>query len=437
MSGARPDVLVVGAGPAGSAVAWRLARRGVRVRLLDARAFPRSKPCGDAVSAGATPFLRAMGVAERLERVPSARIGRWRLRARNGTWFEGRLRERAGADGPPWGYALPRRELDRLLLETAVEAGAEFLPRRRVFDLAEPHGDGSGAAGTGDDGLGVRARGPGGAEERHSAAVVVGADGLRSRMGRLLGGVRRGRRRRLAVVGRMAGDPGPEDAGELRFSDEGVLGLAPTGHGRCTVAPVVPIRRAPEISADPEGFFRARLGAYGLQDRLGTASLTRPLEVTGPFEVEPRRRTAPGVLLVGDAAGYFDPLTGQGIYRALAGARLAAEAVEDLLERPERDARIRRRYERRLDALIAPGRRLQRIIDCAVGHRALLAPLARVLAARPGLCDLLIEATGDRLPPGALLSPRRLGRSLVRANAPPGRPPRRPNRPAPVTEDVR
>lgn len=400
----RVDALVVGAGPAGCAAAWHLARRGIRVSLVDAHDFPRSKPCGDAVSPGALPLLEEMGLGEALAVAGAARIGGWRMRSRKGTWFRGRHRD-DGSPAPKEGIGLPRAELDQLLLSAAVEAGARFLPRHRVFRLRVRDGRARG----------VVARGPDGTERELPARLVVGADGLRSRVARLLGPPVRGRRERLALVGRFQGANGPAGSrrpndrprfGELRFVPGGVVGRAPLGAGRWNVTAVVPAARAREISEDALGFYRSRLALADL-GHMCDRELMGPLEVTGPFEVEPAATAAPGVLLAGDAAGYFDPLTGQGVYRALATGRLAAAAVARILARPERGTAERRRYKKALARFLRPSRRVQRLVDAIVFRSGGLELMARLLARQPGLTDLLVDVTGDRLPPAALVSPQR------------------------------
>lgn len=393
------EVLVVGAGPAGCAAAWWLASRGVRTLLLEAHALPRSKPCGDAVSPGAVPLLREMGVAAALGEAGAGRVVGWRVRSPDGGAFLGRF---GGATNPAprFGYCAPRRELDALLAAAAARAGAEVLDRRRVFACEA------------DEGVEVRARGPDGSEERFAARLLVGADGLRSRVARLLGGVRRGRRRRLAIVGRFEEAETAAAAlggcGELRLSAEGVLGMAPLGRGRVNVTVVLPEARAAEVSGDRARAFRRRLARYGALEPLEEARPAGPLEVTGPFEMRPRRMTGPGILLAGDAAGYFDPFTGQGIHRALVTGRLAAAAAARILRHPAEERAERDAYARALRRFLAPSRRVQRLIDAAVTRPWAIDRLARLLARRPGLADLLVDVTGDRVPPRTLWSPRRL-----------------------------
>lgn len=457
----RAAVLVVGAGPAGASVALRLAREGVPVTMLDARAFPRSKPCGDCLSPGATPLLRELGVLGALEAAGAGELRGWRVRTPSGRRFAGRFGRAPGGtpEAPvpgPWagdvppgpapssGLALPRRDLDAALAEAALEEGATLRERVRVFGLARE----------GDRVTGVRARDRRGRELGLDAEVVVGADGLRSAVARRLAGVCRGPRPRLALVGRFAGvwppgdptdsgapgdpvpgTPGdgggagrPPPAGEMRLGEDGCLGLAPVGKGRWNATLVVPADRAGAISGGRAAFFRRALRAYGVAHRFREARAVEELEVTGPFRVSPRRRVAPGVLLAGDAAGYFDPLTGQGVFRALATGRAAARAVREILDARGASARAaaRRRYAGELRRLLAPARRVQATVDFVCRHRPLIEGAGALLRRRPALASLLVDVAGDRLPPTALLDPRRVAPALL-AGGDRGRP----GRPAP------
>lgn len=442
------DAAVVGAGPAGSSVAQRLARRGARVALLDAGAFPRSKPCGDCLSPGATPLLGELGVREEVRATGAGELAGWRIRTPGGRWFGGRFGGSPGRPAsPPWatdgpgpdrrsaeeegtapprvGLALPRRDLDDVLVRAAVDAGAELRERTRVFGLLRADGRVRG----------VEARGPDGDRLTLEADVVVGADGLRSTVARRLAGVRRGPHPRLALVARVAGveppdgpakPPGSADpVGEMRLGRNGCLGLAPVGGGRWNATLVVSERRAGEISADRRRFFRRGLSAYGVGRRFRGADLLAPLDITGPFRVIPRRRAAPGALLAGDAAGYFDPLTGQGVHRALATGRAAASAAATLIgaRRRVRRESVRRRYRHELRRLLASGRALQKLVDALCRRPRAIELAGRLLSARPGLARLFVDVTGDRIAPSALLDPRRLAPALAGRSAPESRPP--------------
>jgi 2-polyprenyl-6-methoxyphenol hydroxylase-like FAD-dependent oxidoreductase len=132
---------------------------------------------------------------------------------------------------------------------------------------------------------------------------------------------------------------------------------------------------------------------------------------SGPFDWPSRKVAGPGYLLVGDAAGYYDPLTGQGIYRAVRGAELAAQAIDASL-RTEGSASLHR-YARSLKMEMTPGRGVQRIIEHVLAHDAPSRTLFRRLEAAPGSLSALLRVTGDIDPARALLRPSAWGALLV------------------------
>jgi flavin-dependent dehydrogenase len=255
---------------------------------------------------------------------------------------------------------------------------------------------------------------------------VIGADGLRSVIARRVHGVRRGRRDRLALVGRYrpragfaAGPAGPTEpgVGDLRLSGAGCLGAAAIEDGLWNVTVVVPRTRAGEVSSDPFGFYQRAVGGYGFAPPAEPADLVTGLEVTGPFEIAPNAVTAPGVVLAGDAAGYFDPFTGQGIYRALVSGGRAAEAVGAALADPGRAAAFRGGYEADLHEMFDSSRRLQKLVDFVIHRPRLVNTAGALFERRPGLLSMLLDATGDRDRPEALLWPSRIAPALRTGSA--------------------
>lgn len=130
----RFDVVIVGAGPAGSSLACRLIPHGASVAVLDACAFPRSKPCGDSISPGATPLLKELGVwnALRSGAHGGTVLHGWRIRSHGGAWTDARF-SRDPAETPPEGLAIDRKHLDHVLLDRARLAGAAIFERTRAF----------------------------------------------------------------------------------------------------------------------------------------------------------------------------------------------------------------------------------------------------------------------------------------------------------------
>jgi flavin-dependent dehydrogenase len=155
------------------------------------------------------------------------------------------------------------------------------------------------------------------------------------------------------------------------------------------------------VAGDPAGFFDRALAAHGY------SALRRVDDVlaTGPFDCPVRGAVADGALLVGDAAGYYDPFTGQGIYRALRGAELAAQTAGAALRAGDTSAPALAPYERARRSAFAPGERMQHVVEAFVSRPALLGAVARRFTARPRLADAVIRVTGDVAPVASLFAP--------------------------------
>ena len=230
----------------------------------------------------------------------------------------------------------------------------------------------------------------------------MGADGLRSVVARRLGLVRSSSPRRVAFTAHVADVAGMDGVGELHVSKRGYVGLGPVGDGVTTVALVVPlaaVRRSRGEGRDFRRDFFAELERFpGLAGRFDPRRLVRDVLAAGPFAQWSRTAVAPGggAVLVGDAADFFDPFTGQGIYAALRGAELLAQCLIPALGRL--DAAALAPYDRARRREFRGKWLLERLIGVGVGWPALTDRVVRRLAARPDLADLLVSATGNIVP---------------------------------------
>jgi geranylgeranyl reductase family protein len=336
----RYDVLVVGAGPAGSATAIYLARAGASVLLADRARFPRDKPCGGGLTGRAFRHLPC-DVGPVVEQV----VDRFVLRLGYGRRF-------ARAAGAPLIHMTQRRRLDLHLAEQAAAAGVDFRDGTRVeaIDLD-------------DDGATASVAG-----SRLRASFVVGADGANGIVARSAGlgeGIVAG----VALEGTIPWDA--LDRASYERSAWVELGAVPGGYGWVF----------------PKGD-HANLGVGGwlpegprLRDHLARLAQSHAVDPDALRDVRghrlPMRRLgAPAArgraLLVGDAAGLVDPLSGDGIYEAFVSAGLAAEAI--LTDRPHE-------YEAALSA--------------ALDRHAVASWKAKHVADRfPGLCFWLTRLPG-------------------------------------------
>ena len=295
-------MLVVGAGPAGSAAATLLARAGHRVRLVDRAAFPRDKACSEYMSPEAVRILDRLGVVESLEAAGAAPLQGTVVTAARGARLDGRFALAGGRPYRPTGLSVSRRVLDHRLTQAARAAGAELVERTTVEELLYDGGAVAGAV----------LRGPGG-RTAVRARLTVGADGLRSVVARRLGA----RRPAAADPGRLRGPPrrrrGDGTVGRAVRGIRGLRGPQPDRRRHDQRCPGGAPARAGEARGRAEGFFLETVRSFGpVARRIEHASVVRPVLATGPFSAWSGRVTADGAALVGDAADFFDPFTGEG-----------------------------------------------------------------------------------------------------------------------------
>ena len=381
------EVLVVGAGPAGAVAAIVLARAGVRVRLIDRAIFPRDKLCGDTINPGTLGMLRRLGLAAPIE--PRALpIDGMIVTGEGGLAVEGRYpREQRG-------LAISRRDFDALLLEQAVAAGVAV----DCVAAREALVDGPASA--------PRVRGivaGNGARHQLPAKVVIAADGRRSTVAFGLRLLRHPPRPKRWAIGAYFEDPIRSTFGEMHIRRGRYIGVAPLGGGISNVCLVLPWSGGDQARhesracdfRDPPGLLRGAIAAEpALRDRFGGLAPVRSPIMLGPLAVDVvRGGDMDGLLLAGDAAGFIDPMTGDGLRFAVRGGELAATAALDALAHGWTGvhARLRAAREREFASKWRFNRTLRTLVSSRAGVQA--ASVGARFA--PGLVRRLIVEAGD------------------------------------------
>ena len=313
----RYDVIIAGAGPAGTAAGRMLAETGVRVLILDKARFPRLKACGGGLSPHIVPIVGPLP-----EDVLEASVGRVRFSYAGGRPFDVELE-------PP-GIVMVMRDLfDNHLLQCAQQAGCEIREGREVTAVAE-----------GDDSVEVVTDGG----ETWRSELLLGADGPMSRVARSVGLLPR---RSMGIGLSAETDVSPEDLERWGGTACIDFGVVPAGYGwvfpkrnhlSCGVATTLP--RLPDI--------RTRL--YDFLDRIPATKNKIHARLQGhllPYCDGTQTLVSRRTLLVGDAASLVDPLTGEGIHFAVMSGRMAARVIAE--GRPLREYEEQVNDEIRLD----------------------------------------------------------------------------------------
>jgi len=348
-------VVIVGAGPAGSSAATFLAQRGARVTLLERAHFPRDKVCGDGCTPRTVWMLERLGLGALPHAPEAAIIDSAYVTAPSGQAMDTPI--------PAHIYSgracvIPRRVLDERLVQRATQAGASLREGVVVEGLER-------------DARGVTVRGRGG--EALRADVVLGCDGAPSVVRKLLGAPR---------------FPETEEAVAVRTYYEDVTLSRPTAFGLFWEAALLPAYGW--IFPLPGG--RANVGLGMRADTLAASGKKLPAlleqfcatprvaaELAGarrvggikghhiPYGSFAQEATFERVLLLGDAAGFVNPLTGEGIEFALESGAFAAEALEEAAEAGDFSRRglagYARRWEPRFRTAFHVNRRLMRVFE--------------------------------------------------------------------------
>ena len=396
------DVLIVGAGPAGAVAAIVLARAGARVRLIDRADFPRDKLCGDTVNPGTLARLRSLGVGAAID-ARGLRVDGMLVTGEHGAAIQGPYPHGL------FGRAILRRDLDWLLLQEAIRTGCQI---DSGIAAREPIVDTSARI---PAVAGVRL-GRNGSTRELRARVTIAADGRRSTIAFGLGLARHPETpRRWAIGAYFEGVtprpiaeraeqaetalPSEQSArvfGEMHVRRGRYIGVAPVPGGATNVCLVRPSHPGDGELREPGALLTQELARDRLlRDRFSGAHLIAPPVVLGPLAVDVQPAAIDGLLLAGDAAGFIDPMTGDGLRFAVRGGELAAGAALEalthgwtgvharLVVRRRAEFGAKWRFNRALRALVASPLSVE---AAAVGAR--LAPFVlQGIISRAGDCD--------------------------------------------------
>jgi flavin-dependent dehydrogenase len=372
------DVLVVGGGVAGASTARLLGEAGYHVIVFDKAAFPRDKPCGEGVMPTGVRLLDRLGV---LKQIPSSQ-----RRMLRGVGFVVNGRTQIRGDFPDIGDGFNRgMGIRRLLLDNIVLQHARSHPRVDVHEREAA----------------VDVTWPGGrfaevstAAGRYRGRILVGADGIRSLVRQKLRLERPvNRRQRYGVRAHFSfPDTFMMDEYVTVFRDtDAECYMTPVGNSELEVALLLERDRMKpfggRLGAEYDSYLRS---VPHLREKLAHGQRMSDVLACGPFDVAATSRVADRAILVGDAGGYLDPITGEGISLALQSAYWSAEVLDDALRRDDLSAKALQPYHDRIQHFIRDHKILTRALLFLGLHRHLFGFIIQRLRRSPELYSSLL-----------------------------------------------
>ncbi len=331
------DVIVVGAGVAGASSAIALGKEGFRVLLLDRSTFPRHKTCGEGIMPEGVAILASLGLLPSVLEQGGFKIQGLRFRSQAGVWAQADFP--AARNEPAYSIVIRRYELDHLLVQRAKSIPNVTV--REGFSVREAIWDGDAILGVVGHPKASRKQ-----SETLRAPLTLGADGMGSHFHNRYG-IKRTvrRRRRWGIAGHLGGVEGLEPYIEVLFQDDCEIYLAPMANDTTLVAILVEKRGMPAFRGDLARSYHEFLKASpGLGKRVRHSEVVPPVGARGPlgFKIDPVFRS--GLLLLGDSAGFLDPITGEGMTLALKCVQAAVPVIKRAFEVGDFGARVLSQY---------------------------------------------------------------------------------------------
>ncbi len=340
------DVIIIGAGPAGSTVSTLLARAGLRALILEKSRFPREKFCGEFVTPECLNVFDRLGARERMFDEGARIIKEWTLFAPDGRGVK--VPMEWIADGHTRAIGISRARMDSILLDCARGAGVEVIEGFHVSARFRRENGMSFVEGK-MDGETVR---------RFSAPIVIDASGRNGVFSNLIdradrparrfsGSARAEESRMFGCKVHLRGLEGMKGIGELFFYHDGYGGMSDVENNRTNLCFITTAATLREAKGDREKLLDLTMRSNpAARRRLRDAVIDGEWLGTGPI-IYGRRRPIPGIISIGDAGAFIDPFTGSGILLALSGGELAAEVIIEAFAAGVRDAdAIASRYDR-------------------------------------------------------------------------------------------
>jgi geranylgeranyl reductase family protein len=393
------DIIIVGAGPAGSAAAIYGARQGLKVLLLEKVFFPRDKICGDAISGKSMTILKDLNLLDEVQKLPSAYI--------DSITFSSPDRKEVNlsmikdqSNGIPTGLVIRREIFDDFLFNQAKKAGAVVIERFTVNDLLVEDGKV----------CGIRGKHKSGETEEFHAKIILGADGFKSLVARKTGLYRHDPEHWVVALRQyFKGVTGLNQQIELHYVDEiqpGYFWIFPADNDTANVGIGMHHNSLKMRNVDLKKALADTLKQSPFKERFANAEpLEEPKGWNLPVGSLHRKCFGNGFLLLGDAAGLIDPFTGEGIGNALYSAKIGVQTAADAIKQNDFSEDFLSKYDKDLWAVIGDELNVSSKLQKIGRNRFLLNFVINKAASSQHVKEIISGMMANQIPKTKLANP--------------------------------
>ena len=395
------DVVVIGGGPAGCAMALDLNRLGYDVALCDQAKFPRDKVCGEFISPGADPILEWLGVLASIEALAPKRLKGVAISSYESAELEIDYPVSTETGLRPSSLSVPRYQLDALFLKQVQNAGVKVFEQHKVTDFVFDEGCVAGVHGWDENKTSFSLQ----------AKLVVDAGGRNAVSLRKFNLKQEGNGK-IAFSAHWQGVRLPDDYCYMHVSRPGYTGISSVGNGRANVVLVVDRSALGDEKAETlyHNVLMSNCRRYEMLQDAERVESVRSVESLA-FAVKPV--PCGGLALVGDAMGFIDPFTGEGIYLSLRSSQIAGEVIHAGFQNSNFSREFLSVYNARRQEEFGDKFLLSRVLQWLIYNRPFCNGVMKRLSTNRVLAETLVGVIGDVLPAKKVVSMKFLLRLLT------------------------
>ena len=400
------DIVVIGGGPAGCAMALDLNSRGYNVALCDQAKFPRDKVCGEFISPGADPILEQLGVLNAIEALTPKRL--------KGVAISSYESKELGIDYPvatesglrPTSLSVPRFQLDALFLKQVQSAGVKVFEQHKVTDFIFNESCVAGVKGWDETKTSFSI----------DCKLVVDAGGRNAASLRKFSLKREPKgSTKIAFSAHWQGVVLPKDYCYMHVSRPGYTGISSVGNDRTNVVMVVEgsAFAGGKIEKPKDFYHRVLMQNHRRSKMLESGERIEPVRFVESLAFSVKPVPCGGLMLVGDATGFIDPFTGEGIYLSLRSSQLAGEVIHAGFNNSNFSRNVLSVYDQRRQQEFGGKFLLSRVLQWLICNRPFCNRVMKTLSSNRGLAEMLVGVIGDVLPAEKVVSLRFISKLLV------------------------